>query len=405
MNEWPRVPLGDLCDPTRGIRYGIVKVGRFVTDGVPVIRGGDIRDNRIAPNDHKRVSEQVNHRFRRTILAGGEIVINLIAEPGRTAIVPPELAGSNVSRDVAVIPLGNSVSHAFVNYYLQSSACIDWLRGRLQGSVTSKINLSTLRTLPVPLPPLAEQRRIADVLQTVDDRLALGRAMNRTLEEMARIRFQAYFTERRELQSHDSSPCRAASSSWRPGRLGDIAINHRIAVQPTALDPLTPCIGLADMPRRAIALARWGAAGDATSGKSRFNRGDLLFGKLRPAFKKVGIAPVDGVCSSDILVLRPTETRYYGVVLGVLTDDRFLDFAATVATGTRMPRISWKAMADYPICIPPDDVAARYTQLVVDMRERLICNIEQSRTLSVLRKVLLSELLSGRLSPASGASP
>jgi type I restriction enzyme, S subunit len=116
----PTIALGDVCDPDRGITYGIVKVGEFVPDGVPVIRGGDIRNGAIVFDDEKRVSREISQQYRRTILKGGEIVVNLIAEPGHTAIVPPELAEANVSRDVGVIPLNDSVDHKYVNYCLKS---------------------------------------------------------------------------------------------------------------------------------------------------------------------------------------------------------------------------------------------------------------------------------------------
>ena len=139
--------LGDLCDPRRGITYGIVKVGDFVPGGVPVIRGGDIRGGQIVFDDEKRVTDEISQQFQRTILRCGEIVINLIAEPGHTAIVPAALAGANVSRDVAVIPLNDTVDHRYIDYCLKSPVAIQWLTSRLQGSVTQKINLATLREL------------------------------------------------------------------------------------------------------------------------------------------------------------------------------------------------------------------------------------------------------------------
>ena len=97
QSPWPERCLGELCAPDRGITYGIVKVGDYVSGGVPVIRGGDIRHNGIDFNDDKRVSEEVSGQFQRTILRGGEIVLNLIAEPGHCAVVPPSMQGFNVS--------------------------------------------------------------------------------------------------------------------------------------------------------------------------------------------------------------------------------------------------------------------------------------------------------------------
>jgi type I restriction enzyme S subunit len=207
--EFSYTPLGELCDPARGITYGIVKVGDFVAGGVPVIRGGDIRNGRIVFDNEKRVTEEISQQFQRTILKGGEIVINLIAEPGHTAIVSPELAGANVSRDVGVIPLSDTVDHRYVDYCLKSPMAVHWLTSRLQGSVTQKVNLGTLRDLPIPTPGLDEQRAIAHVLGTLDDKIELSRRMSETLEVITRTLFKSWFV--------DFDPVRAKAEGRDPG--------------------------------------------------------------------------------------------------------------------------------------------------------------------------------------------
>jgi type I restriction enzyme S subunit len=182
--QWSVRALGELCDPERGITYGIVKVGEYVPGGIPVIRGGDIRENRIVFSNEKRVTAEVSNQFKRTVLRGGEIVLNLIAEPGHCAIVPLSIAGANVSRDVAVIALGESVNHAFVNYYLRSPAAIEWLSSRLQGSVTQKINLGTLREIPVPIPPRIYQDAIAGIVSALDDKISANEQIVATCDEL-----------------------------------------------------------------------------------------------------------------------------------------------------------------------------------------------------------------------------
>lgn len=192
--KWQVRPLGELCDPLRGITYGIVKVGDYTPGGVPVIRGGDIRDNQIVFNDDKRVTKQVSDSFSRTVLRGGEVVLNLIAEPGHSAVVPDDMEGFNVSRDVAVIPLSTGVNHQFVNYYLKSPPAIDWLTARLQGSVTKKINLGTLKDLPVPLPPQADQDAIANTLKALDDKIAANRLQVDLLESLIAATWERSFS-------------------------------------------------------------------------------------------------------------------------------------------------------------------------------------------------------------------
>ncbi|MCP4398742.1 MAG: hypothetical protein GY801_15770 [bacterium] len=76
-------------------------------------------------------------------------------------------------------------------------------------------------------------------------------------------------------------------------------------------------IGLEHMPRKSIALTNWGNAEEVESNKFIFKEGECLFGKLRPYFHKVGVAPIDGICLTDILVIAPKSPEWYGYVLGI----------------------------------------------------------------------------------------
>ena len=187
--------LIDICDQERGIRYGIVKVGNFASDGIPVIRGGDIKSGKVAYDNSKKVTQEISDQFKRTILHGGEIVINLIGEAGHSAVVPEKYKGFNVTRDVAVIPLEDSVDTRFIDFYLRSAGVIEWMRQRLQESVTLKINLETLRDVPVYLPPICEQKAISNILGTLDDKIELNRKTNETLEAMAKALFKSWFVD------------------------------------------------------------------------------------------------------------------------------------------------------------------------------------------------------------------
>ena len=84
-------------------------------------------------------------------------------------------------------------------------------------------------------------------------------------------------------------------------RLGEVAENPRRSIQPDEIKSSMSYIGLEHMPRRSIALSEWESDTKLGSNKLEFKRGEILFGKLRPYFHKVGVAPLDGVCSTDIL--------------------------------------------------------------------------------------------------------
>jgi type I restriction enzyme S subunit len=151
------------------------------------------------------------------------------------------------------------------------------------------------------------------------------------------------------------------------------------------------------MPKRSIALSDWSNAHGLESNKFRFNSGDILFGKLRPYFHKVGVAPVDGVCSTDIVVVRPRVPQWFGCVLGHTSSVEFVDYTDMGSIGTKMPRTSWKDMARYPLVVPTESVAAAFSEMIRPAIDRILAAIHESRTLAALRDALLPTLISGEL--------
>jgi type I restriction enzyme S subunit len=133
------------------------------------------------------------------------------------------------------------------------------------------------------------------------------------------------------------------------------------------------------------------------SNKFQFKTGEILFGKLRPYFNQVGVAPVDGVCSTDIVVVVPRADDWFGFVLCRVSSDAFVEYTNVGSTGTKMPRTSWGYMARCPLVIPPKPVAQAFTKQVQPAIDRIIARIHESRTLAVLRNTMLPKLIAGEL--------
>ena len=151
------------------------------------------------------------------------------------------------------------------------------------------------------------------------------------------------------------------------------------------------------MPRRDVALAEWGSAATVTSSKFRFRRGDVLFGKLRPYFHKVGLAPVAGVCSTDIVVLHPKSSDWMAWLLMLVSSDDFVAHTDRSSAGTKMPRTNWSDMAAFTTPLPPSSLAGAYQREAGPMLELITASIHESRTLAELRDYLLPRLLSGKV--------
>ena len=267
------------------------------------------------------------------------------------------------------------------------------------------------------MPPDNIRLPMSKLLSVLDDKIELNRKTNETLEAMARALFKSWFVDFDPVRakaegrstglpdeisalfpdSFEDSELGEIPGGWGVATLGAVAASPRRSLHPKEISPQTPYIALEHMPKQRIALSDWGTSDGLASSKFQFNRGEILFGKLRPYFHKVVVAPVDGVCSTDIVVVAPRTPSWFSFVLGHTSSTEFIGYTDASSTGTRMPRTSWKDMARYELVLPPEPVAAAFTKLTQPMTDRLISGIYESRTLSALRDVLLPRLISGEI--------
>jgi type I restriction enzyme S subunit len=106
---------------------------------------------------------------------------------------------------------------------------------------------------------------------------------------------------------------------------------------------------------------------------------------------------IDGVCSTDILVLQPRASEWFGVVLGHVSSDEFVAYTDAASTGTKMPRTNWQDMARYDVVLPDSHLARAFNDYAKSVTKMIRANILQSRTLAAIRDALLPKLISGEI--------
>lgn len=152
-------------------------------------------------------------------------------------------------------------------------------------------------------------------------------------------------------------------------------------------------IGLEHIGQGNNVLISKGNVKDFKSTKNSFKKRDILYGKLRPLLNKVYLATEDGHCSTDILPLRVNSNINAGFLLRVLTDKRFLSFAVSTSSGTKMPRTNWNDIKDFKLLLPPSQEQQKIASILskVDVLIQKIDQIiEQTQR---LKKGLMQKLL------------
>ena len=147
--------------------------------------------------------QEVSNEYARTILSGGEVVVNVRGSLGGCAVVPKTMAGYNIAREVAKIALNDSMCNRYVMYYLLSRCFVEYRTSRLSGSVYVGLNIELLSSCPLPNPDLAEQTAIADYLDEkcsqIDRLIAIKQAKIEKLEQYKRSLIYEYVTGKREV--------------------------------------------------------------------------------------------------------------------------------------------------------------------------------------------------------------
>jgi len=267
-----------------------------------------------------------------------------------------------------------------------------------QGATQDNLSQEKLLSLEFNVPPVAEQRRVADVLSAYDDLIENNRRRMALLEESARLLYREWFVHLRFPGHKHTRIVDGVPEGWDQKALGDLCDNVRETVHPEAVEADTPYIGLEHMPRRSISLGEWGRADEVTSTKHRFRTGEILFGKIRPYFHKVGVAFVDGVASSDAIVIRPVDEKLQCLVLMTTSSDEFVAVTAQqMKEGSKMPRADWKQMQQYAVLVPPDGLLGDFNGWIQPIVEQLKALCFANRRLRAARDLLLPRLMSGEI--------
>lgn len=169
-----RIPLRRIVDRNRPMTYGILQAGEPVDGGVPYIGPSDITGEGSSPQrDALRTTDpEIANAYRRSVLAGGDVVVSIGPAYGKVAVVSDDLTGANLTQDtVRLALLPDVVDRRFVVWTLLSRQTADYWDYQVMGATFRRLNLGTLARTPIPLPSLDEQRRIARLLDEQTERI------------------------------------------------------------------------------------------------------------------------------------------------------------------------------------------------------------------------------------------
>jgi type I restriction enzyme S subunit len=425
-DEWPTIRLSDVVERVGMGPFGSsIKVETFVPDGVPVISGQHVRGYRVdSGGGFNYVTEEHADRLRNATVHAGDVVLAHRGNIGDVALVPWDSAFPRyvISQSHFYVRCDPSklLPEFLVAYFKAPSGRHQLLANTSQVGVPSIAQPVTyLRRLEIPLPPLDEQQRIAELLGRLIDKVELNRRMIDTLEAMARALFKSWFA--------DFGPVRAKAEGRSPGVSQSIAELFPDAFDDSAPDEIPVSwvpTTLADFARlnpeswsvtnrpetlRYVDLSntKWGRidaitnhlAATAPSRAQRVLRpGDTIIGTVRPGNGSYALVTEEGLTgSTGFAVLRPTRAEFTEFVYLAATDGENIEALAHLADGAAYPAVRPEVVLATPTVRAPLEIVARFSDVARPILRRMAAGHAEAQTLASLRDTILPKLISGEI--------
>ena len=417
--EWTVRPLEECMAAVIDYRG---KTPQKTSFGIPLITAKVVKGGRIETPDEFIAVDDYAPWMRRGIPEAGDVVITTEAPLGQVAQLGSERVAL-AQRLIALRGKPGVLDNGFLKFLLQSADVQDQLRARASGTTVLGIKQSELRKVLLTLPAIDEQRAIAHILGTLDDKIELNRRMNETLEAMTKALFKSWFVNFDPVRakakdrdhpgidaetaalfpdSFEDSALGEIPSTWRPGRIAELAELSRDALKPTEFPTelfahySIPAFDEGQMPKI--------ETGDQImSSKLIVPARSVLLSKLNPRFPRVWLPFVNSyqraICSTEFLVAIPRRTATPSYLYALFGSSRFLDGFTILVTGTSgsHQRVRPSDLLSMNVVIPTDAVIKRFTSIAGPLYVRKQAALGESLALAALRDALLTKLMSGEV--------
>ena len=396
MSQWQNIILGDIAFITKLAGYEFTKFFEYIEDGeVIALRGLNLKNGRLDLSEIKRIRNSVSVNLPRSKLSKGDLLLSYTGTLGQIARID-ENNKFHLGPNVCLIRPNAEVFGDFLFNYLRSSAFRNSIEASSVGSTQPTIPMKNIRLIEVPLPPISEQKAIASVLSSLDDKIDLLHRQNTILERMAETLFRQWFVEE-------------AQEDWEFVELGEyVNCFNGVSYKSSELNPSkVAMVTLKSFDRN---------GGFRLDGFKEFTgrfkeqhivaQGDLV------------VAHTDITQDAEVIgnpVLVVNDTRYEHMVISMdlvkvkskyewlsneflyrmMRTREFKEHCLGYSNGSTVLHLSKQAIPSFEFFMPPKEKIQNYTEVAKNLFAKKFKNIEQILTLEKLRDNLLPKLMSG----------
>ena len=363
-----------------------LKVECFVSSGFPIIDGANLKGYKVTDNITKFVTEEKARSLSRSIAHRGDVIVTISGTIGQIAYIPEDSLYDEYLCSQRQFRVSFDSSMVYVPYLVFYFHTFEG-----QNKILSFANQTGVPALSQPLknfkkirlclPSLQEQRRIASIVETINDKIENNIKINDNLADLLQTIYQ--------------------------GRFGNdiLAVNQGVLSDICSYS--TDKVAVSELNVRTYFSTENMLSGKAgsteatslptTSQTTACHKGDTLISNIRPYFKKIVYCEDKCGCSTDVLCFTPSQPCYSAYLFSTLYADKFFAFMVAGSKGTKMPRGDKQQIMTYPVVLPSEEELAGFNTIASPLLEQIYSNRAENKRLSILRDTLLPKLMSGEI--------
>lgn len=388
----------------------------YVDDGIPVIRGCNLPDNReFLDEGFVFVREKKADALVANTAYPGDVLFTQRGTLGQVGVIPPEpsfpryvILQSQMKLTVAL----DKADPRFVYYFFRHPDTAQKIKNHGLTSGVPHINLGILKAFELPLPPLEKQRHIVSTLSGYDDLIENNRRRMALLEESARLLYREWFVHLHFPGHEHTRIVDGVREGWERRTLESVCVNgdgiqtgpfgsqlHQSDYSDNGL-PLVMPKDLVGFRISTASIARIPHDLADKLGRHRMAPGDTVYGRRGDIGRRayIGRRQSGWFCGTGCLRLRPDQAFINPVYLfDTLADPETAGVIVNRAKGSTMPNLSASALKTVPVLLAPRKLQDRYAEQIQDRREMVEILEGQSQRLRTARDLLRPRLMSGEI--------
>ena len=378
--------IADLIDEIAMGPFGSnIKVSCFVDSGVPVLNGSNLEGFSLSEKTFRYVTREKADSLNKANAHRGDIVITHRGTLGQIVFIPQDSKYDRyvISQSQFRVRCNDKVLPEYLVYYFHTPIGQHKLLSNASqvGVPALARPSSTFQQIEVVLPELSIQKRVVEIISTIQKKIVNNQELNDNLADLLQTVYQERFGD--------------TSLIANQGILSDICSYSRDKVAVSELNVSTYFSTENMLSGKAGSTEATSLP--TTSQTTACHKGDTLISNIRPYFKKIVYCEDNCGCSTDVLCFTPSQPRYSAYLFSTLYADKFFAFMVAGSKGTKMPRGDKQQIMTYPVVLPSEEELAGFNTIASPLLEQIYSNSAENKRLSILRDTLLPKLMSGEI--------